>query len=82
MDLARDDPPSPGMPEIRSTKPEIRNNFKIQIFKTRTTIIDQQEKKNPQNRFEFLSFDIRICFEFRYSNFGFNYYEKLFNCYQ
>ena len=44
-------------------KSEIRNTKSETIFK----IINS----NAPNRFEFISFDIRICFVLRYSNFEF-----------
>jgi hypothetical protein len=45
--------------KARNSKHEIRNKSKIQIFKCSKPF------------FDFGHWDIRICFEFRYSDFGF-----------
>jgi hypothetical protein len=44
-------PPPPDKPEIRKPKFETRNNFKIQISKTRRRIINQQEKERAPKPF-------------------------------
>jgi hypothetical protein len=46
-----------------SSKPETRISKSETIFK--------KINSNVLNRFEFRAFDIRICFEFRYSDFEF-----------
>jgi len=57
--------------EIRSTKSEILNKFKIECQNFLNIEKDYCIFIKILHRFEFLSFDIRICLEFRDSNFEF-----------